>query len=32
MGDQQATLSSTSILGPLIAGLAFDHLGKSAPY
>jgi DHA1 family tetracycline resistance protein-like MFS transporter len=32
MGGQQAILSSTLILGPLIAGLAFDHLGVPAPY
>jgi predicted MFS family arabinose efflux permease len=32
MGGQQAILSLTLILGPVIAGLAFDHLGVSAPY
>jgi MFS family permease len=32
MGGQQAILSLTLILGPLIAGLAFDHLGVPAPY
>ena len=32
MGGQQGILSSTLILGPLIAGLAFDHLGVPAPY
>ena len=32
MGGQQAILSLTLILGPLISGLAFDHLGVPAPY
>jgi DHA1 family tetracycline resistance protein-like MFS transporter len=32
MGGQQAILSLTLILGPVIAGLAFDHLGMPAPY
>jgi DHA1 family tetracycline resistance protein-like MFS transporter len=32
MGGQQAILSLTLILGPVIAGLAFDHLGGPAPY
>ncbi len=32
MGGQQAILSLTMILGPIIAGLAFDHLGVPAPY
>src|SRR5215210_28831 len=32
MGGQQAILSLTLILGPVIAGLAFDHLGVPAPY
>lgn len=32
MGGQQAILSLTLILGPVIAGLAFDHLDVSAPY
>ena len=32
MGGQQAILSLTLILGPIIAGLAFDHLGVPAPY
>ena len=32
MGGQQAILSLTMILGPIIAGLAFDHLGVPSPY
>ncbi len=32
MGGQQAILSLTLILGPVIAGLAFDYLGVPAPY
>lgn len=32
MGGQQAVLSLTLILGPPLAGLAFDHLGVPAPY
>jgi MFS family permease len=32
MGGQQAILSLTLIFGPVIAGLAFDHLGVPAPY
>lgn len=32
MGGQQAILSSTLILGPLVAGLSFDWIGVSAPY
>jgi MFS transporter, DHA1 family, tetracycline resistance protein len=32
MGGLQATLSLTLILGPVVAGLAFDHLGTPAPY
>ena len=32
MGGQQAILSLTLILGPVISGLAFDHLGAPAPY
>ncbi len=32
MGGQQAILSLTLILGPVISGLAFDHLGASSPY
>ena len=32
MGGQQAILSLTLILGPVIAGIAFDHLGVPAPY
>ena len=32
MGGQQAILSLTMIPGPIIAGLAFDHLGIPAPY
>jgi MFS transporter, DHA1 family, tetracycline resistance protein len=32
MGGQQAILNLTLILGPVIAGLAFDHLGVPAPY
>ena len=32
MGGQQAILSLTLILGPLISGLAFDHLGVPSPY
>jgi MFS transporter, DHA1 family, tetracycline resistance protein len=32
MGGLQATLSLTLILGPVVAGLAFDYLGTPAPY
>lgn len=32
MGGQQAVLSLTLILGPPLAGLAFDRLGVPAPY
>ncbi len=32
MGGQQAILSSTLILGPMVAGLSFDGFGVSAPY
>ena len=32
MGGQQAILSLTLIFGPVISGLAFDHLGVPAPY
>ena len=32
MGGLQATLSLSLILGPVVAGLAFDHLGTPAPY
>ena len=32
MGGQQAILSLTLILGPMISGLAFDYLGVPAPY
>jgi MFS family permease len=32
MGGQQAVLSSTLIIGPIVAGLSFDSLGVSAPY
>ncbi len=32
MGGQQAILSLTLILGPVMAGLAFDHLSMPAPY
>ena len=32
MGGQQAILSLTLILGPLISGLAFDYLGVPSPY
>jgi MFS transporter, DHA1 family, tetracycline resistance protein len=32
MGGQQATLSLTLLIGPLISGLAFDHLNVPAPY
>jgi DHA1 family tetracycline resistance protein-like MFS transporter len=32
MGGQQAILSLTLILGPLVSGAAFDGLGVSAPY
>ena len=32
MGGQQAILSLTLILGPVIAGLAFERLGVPAPY
>src|ERR671916_2223789 len=32
MGGLQAILSLTLIVGPVIAGLAFDHLGVPAPY
>jgi MFS family permease len=32
MGGIQAILSLAMILGPVTAGLAFDHLGIPAPY
>ncbi len=32
MGGTQAVISVTLILGPVISGLAFDHLGVPAPY
>jgi MFS transporter, DHA1 family, tetracycline resistance protein len=32
MGGLQAVISVTLIVGPVIAGLAFDHLGVPAPY
>ena len=32
MGGMQAILSLAMILGPALAGLAFDHLGIPAPY
>jgi MFS family permease len=32
MGGQQAILSLTMLIGPLISGLAFDHLGVPFPY
>jgi MFS family permease len=32
MGAAAALLSVTQILGPTLAGLAFDHLGPPAPY
>jgi MFS transporter, DHA1 family, tetracycline resistance protein len=32
MGRLQAILSLTLIVGPVLAGLAFDHLGVPAPY
>ncbi|MCA1847655.1 MAG: MFS transporter, partial [Actinobacteria bacterium] len=32
MGGLQAILSLTLIIGPVVAGLAFDHLGVPAPY
>ena len=32
MGGMQAILSLAMILGPVTAGLAFDHLGIPAPY
>jgi MFS family permease len=32
MGGQQAILSMTLVLGPLISGLAFDLLGVPSPY
>ncbi len=32
MGGQQAILSSTLVLGPIVAGLSFDWIGVSAPY
>ena len=32
MGGLQAVISLTLIAGPVIAGLAFDHLGVPAPY
>jgi len=32
MGGQQAILSLSLILGPLISGLAFDYLGVPSPY
>ena len=32
MGGMQAVLSVALILGPILAGLAFDHVGVPAPY
>jgi len=32
MGGQQAILSLTLILGPVLSGLSFDHLGIPSPY
>jgi MFS transporter, DHA1 family, tetracycline resistance protein len=32
MGGLQAILSLTLIAGPVVAGLAFDHLDVPAPY
>jgi predicted MFS family arabinose efflux permease len=32
MGGLQAILSLAMIVGPALAGLAFDHLGIPAPY
>jgi len=32
MGGNQTLLSFTSIIGPVMAGLAFDYLGIGAPY
>jgi DHA1 family tetracycline resistance protein-like MFS transporter len=32
MGGQQAVISLTFVIGPVVAGLAFDHLGVSAPF
>jgi DHA1 family tetracycline resistance protein-like MFS transporter len=32
MGGQQAILSLTLLIGPLISGLAFDNLGVPSPY
>jgi MFS transporter, DHA1 family, tetracycline resistance protein len=32
MGGLQAVISVTLIVGPVVAGLAFDHLGVPAPY
>ena len=32
MGGIQAILSLALILGPILAGLAFDHAGVTAPY
>jgi DHA1 family tetracycline resistance protein-like MFS transporter len=32
MGANQTLLSFTSIIGPLMAGLAFDNIGMGAPY
>jgi len=32
MGGNQALLSFTNILGPVMAGLSFDRIGVSAPY
>jgi DHA1 family tetracycline resistance protein-like MFS transporter len=32
MGGQQAMISLTLVIGPVVAGLAFDHLGVSAPF
>jgi len=32
MGSQQAILSLAMILGPALAGLAFDYVGTQAPY
>jgi DHA1 family tetracycline resistance protein-like MFS transporter len=32
MGGLQAVISATLIIGPVVAGLAFDHIGVPAPY
>jgi MFS family permease len=32
MGGLQAVISATLIVGPVVAGLTFDHVGVPAPY